>query len=86
VGSGVDLVSDGHLIDHDEQTCDITISCECFEHNPYRFQTFQNMYRMDKDRGFVIFSCANRGRGEHGTSRTSPASSRGTKKIGLDYY
>lgn len=85
-GPGVDFVSDGHLIDHDDNTYDITVSCECFEHNPYWLETFRNMYRMTKDGGFVIFTCATRGRGEHGTRRTSPKSSPGTQEVGWDYY
>lgn len=85
-GPGVDFVSDGHLIDHDDNTYDITVSCECFEHNPYWLETFRNMYRMTKAGGFVIFTCATRGRGEHGTRRTSPKSSPGTQEVGWDYY
>ena len=85
-GPGVDLVSDGHLIDHDDNTYDITVSCECFEHNPYWLESFCNMYRMTKDGGFVIFTCATRGRKEHGTQRTSPKSSPGTREVGWDYY
>jgi hypothetical protein len=34
----------------------------------------------------TAFSCASRGRPEHGTSRTSPHASPGTQAAGLDYY
>ena len=85
-GPGVDFVSDGHLIDHDDNSYEITVSCECFEHNPFWLETFRNMCRMTKAGGFVIFTCATRGRGEHGTKRTSPTSSPGTQEIGWDYY
>jgi len=85
-GPGVDLVADGHLINHEDNTYDITISCECFEHNPYWLETFLNMYRMTKAGGIVVFTCATRGRLEHGTRRTSPDLSPGTQDIGWDYY
>jgi len=85
-GPGVDLVADGHLLDHKENTYDICVSCECFEHNPFWSETFLNMYRMTKEGGFVVFTCATRGRAEHGTQRTTPESSPGTQHIGWDYY
>ncbi len=85
-GPGVDIVADGHLINHDDKTYGITISCECFEHNPYWLETFLNMYRMTEEGGVVVFTCATRGRVEHGTRRTSPYSSPGTQDIGWDYY
>ena len=85
-GPGVDLVASGHLVEHPDNTYDVTVSCECFEHNPYWLETFFNMYRMTLPGGFVVFSCATRGRLEHGTCRTSPESSPGTQHIGWDYY
>lgn len=47
-GEGVDVVADGHRVDHPNNSYDITISCECFEHNPAWLETFHNMYRMTK--------------------------------------
>mgnify|MGYP000004499322 CR=1 FL=1 len=85
-GPGVDLVADGHAIDHPADSYDIALSCECFEHNPYWLETFLNMYRMAKPGGFVVFTCATRGRLEHGTRRTSPKASPGTQDVGWDYY
>jgi len=85
-GPSVDIISDGHLLNHKNNTYDITISCECFEHNPYWFETFKNMYRMTKSGGFLIFTCATKGRIEHGTDRTTPTSSPGTQSVGWDYY
>jgi SAM-dependent methyltransferase len=85
-GPGVDVVADGHLLAHADATYDLTLSCECFEHNPYWLETFLNMYRMTRPGGIVAFSCATRGRLEHGTRRTSPASSPGTQDVGWDYY
>lgn len=33
---------------------DITISCNCFEHNPYWRETFLNMHRMTKEGGLCL--------------------------------
>lgn len=85
-GPGVDVVESGHKVSYPDQTFDLTLSMECFEHNPHWVATFINMHRMTKTDGLVIVSCAGRGRLEHGTSRTSPKSSPGTRAVGSDYY
>jgi SAM-dependent methyltransferase len=85
-GPGVDVVESGHKLSYPDRTFDVTISMECFEHNPHWAATFVNMHRMTKKDGLVIVSCAGRGRLEHGTSRTSPKSSPGTHSVGSDYY
>jgi len=87
-GPGVDLVCSGHQIGFDDCSLDITLSSECFEHNPYWLETFQNMHRMTKPGGLLVFSCASRGRAEHGTIRTSSGKSfsPGTAAKGWDYY
>lgn len=82
-GKGVDLVCQGQELDHSDQTYDVAISCECFEHNPYWLETFINMHRMTKVGGLVIMSCATTGRPEHGTKRSSPADA---PLIEWDYY
>jgi len=85
-GPGVDVVSSGHELAFPASTFDITISCECFEHNPYWRETFLNMHRMTKEGGLVIITVASKGRWEHGTKRTSPSYSPGTQAQGIDYY
>jgi len=85
-GPGVDLVSFGHEIDHAGGSYDITLSGECFEHDPHWQDTFINMVRMTRPGGLVAFSCASLGRPEHGTARTDKADSPGTQSRGLDYY
>ena len=85
-GPGVDLVAFGHEVDHPDGSYDITISGECFEHDPYWRETFENMARMTRPGGVLAFSCASLGRPEHGTSRTDRADSPGTQSRGLDYY
>jgi SAM-dependent methyltransferase len=66
---------------------DVTVSAECFEHNPLWRETFENMVRMTKPGGIVMMTCASRGRVEHGTTRSArPTYSPGTTAIGWDYY
>jgi hypothetical protein len=81
----VDVVADGHLLDSADDSIDLKLYYECFEHNPFWRETFANMCRITKAGG-VAFTCASRGRVEHGTRRTSPVASPGTQKIGWDYY
>lgn len=85
-GKGVDIVCEGQDYNEDDNFFDTVISCECFEHNPYWFETFTNMYRMCKNNGLILFTCATTGRPEHGTSRTSPKKSPLTVAKGWDYY
>jgi len=85
-GPGVDLVCEGQKLDHPNETYDTVGSCECFEHNPYWVETFNNMYRMTKPNGLVFMSCATTGRAEHGTTRTSPQDSPLTVTNGWEYY
>ncbi len=85
-GENVDIVASGHELTLPEAHFDVAISCECFEHNPEWIETFQNMYRMLKNGGVIIISCASRGRLEHGTTRTCPEVSPGTQTIGWNYY
>jgi hypothetical protein len=46
----------------------------------------QNMHRMTRDGGYVVFTCASRGRLEHGTTRTTPEESPGSQSYKWDYY
>jgi SAM-dependent methyltransferase len=85
-GPGVDIVCGGDQLDHPDQSYDLSISCECFEHNPNWVETFENMWRMTKNGGVVFFTCATTGRPEHGTTRTTPTASPGTQSLGWDYY
>ena len=85
-GRDVDIVGRGDEYNAPDETFDVTISCECFEHNPQWVETFKNMIRMTKTLGFVIITCATVGRPEHGTVKTTPADSPLTIGIGWDYY
>jgi SAM-dependent methyltransferase len=85
-GDGVDIVCEGQNYKASDETYDVVLSTECFEHNPYWLETFKNMIRLCKDGGLVFFTCATDGRPEHGTSRTTPLDSPLTVKLGWDYY
>lgn len=85
-GKDVDLVAMGHTFDAPDSSFDVTISCECFEHNPEWIATFQNMIRMTRSGGLVLMTAATTGREEHGTSRTTPINSPHTVALGWDYY
>ena len=81
-GKDVDIVANGCEFDSPDNTYDVIISTECFEHNKNFLETFLNMHRMVKQKGMVLFTCATEGRTEHGTSRTTPENSPAT----TDYY
>jgi SAM-dependent methyltransferase len=85
-GPDVDVVASGHEVALPDNSIDLTISCECFEHNPKWLETFLNMHRMTKAGGVCLITCASRGRPEHGTTRTRPFDSPSSLSIGWDYY
>jgi len=85
-GPGVDIVCEGQEFNYPDEYFDITVSSECFEHNPFWLETFLNMIRMTKKDGLVIFSCASEGRPEHGTFRSEPESSPLTVSKGGEYW
>lgn len=85
-GKGVDIVCEGQHYDAPADYYDTVVSCECFEHNPYWIETFNNMIRVCKPGGLIIMTCATTGRKEHGTTRTSPKDSPLTIGKGWDYY
>jgi SAM-dependent methyltransferase len=72
-----------------DSTFDVIISTECFEHDPEYRDSFRKIYDMLKTGGLFCFTCASTGRPEHGTRKTTPQDSYGTKG-GLsdmqDYY
>jgi SAM-dependent methyltransferase len=66
-GPGVDIVCPAQDYDAPDESYDVVISCECFEHNPFYKETIQNMYRILKKGGLFLFTCATTGRAVHGT-------------------
>jgi SAM-dependent methyltransferase len=85
-GDGVDVICEGQKYNAPDNTYNVVCSAECFEHNPFWLETFQNMIRLCKDGGLLFFTCATDGRSEHGTTRTTPSDSPLTVSIGWDYY
>ena len=83
-GPDVDVVYDGLNLDIKDKF-DLSISCECFEHNPYYLENFKNMIDLTNANGIVAFTCASIIRGEHGTTRTSTKDSPGSMEK-WDYY
>jgi len=71
-GKNVDVVSPGHLYESGF-LFDVVTSAECFEHDMYYARTLQNMVKLLKPNGLMIFTCASTGRPEHGTLRSSPS-------------
>ncbi len=85
-GPGVDLVEFGHKVNFPPKSFDLSISCECFEHDEFWRDTFENMLHLTKPGGVVVFTCASRGRPEHGTRRSQPTLSPGTHSRSFEYY
>ncbi len=87
-GNNVDLVSKGHELKFPDNSFDVVISGECFEHDMFYKDTIQNMYRMLKPGGLFTFTCASTGRPEHGTRRSEPESAPFLKEFDywVDYY
>lgn len=83
-GKDVDVVCKGEEYDAPDESFDVAISAECFEHNPQWAETFENMHRLTKKGGLVTFTCASEGRQEHGTSKTQVSDSPFTAIT--DYY
>lgn len=83
-GPCVDVIGQGQSLDYSDESFDVVISAECFEHNPFWLETFVNMRRMAS--GLVVFTCATTGRGEHGTVRSGPECSPFTVAAGWNYY
>ena len=85
-GPGVDIVARGESFDAPDNSFDVVLSCECFEHNPAWKKTFINMTRLCRPRGLLFFTCATNGRPEHGTSEYIPSNSPLTISEESNYY
>ena len=87
-GRNVDINCKGHELGLPDESVDVIISTECFEHDSHYDKTIKNIYRMLKPGGMFIFSCATTGRPEHGTRRTTPEDAPFIQLLGdwADYY
>jgi len=86
LGPNVDIVSLGHEYNAPDETYDVIISTECFEHDRHYEKTIKNILRMLKSGGMFIFTCATTDRPEHGTNRTSPQDAPLLMDDWSDYY
>jgi cephalosporin hydroxylase/SAM-dependent methyltransferase len=69
-GRNVDLVCRTHELTLPEQSFDVIVSTECFEHDRHYAESLQKICKLLKPGGLLFFSCASTGRPEHGTLRT----------------
>ena len=67
-GRNVDEVSLIHEYDKPDETFDVIVSTECFEHDMYVEKSLKNIVRLLKSDGLFVFTCATTGRGVHGTA------------------
>lgn len=85
-GNCVDVVSIAHEYNLPDETFNVVLSIEMFEHDPHWEKSFQNMIRLCKKGGLILFSCATTGRAKHGTLYCDPHSSPNTVDLGWEYY
>lgn len=81
IGKNVDIVSTIHEFLYTDESFDVIISTECFEHDMYYKQSLLNIIRLLKSNGLFLFTCATTGRAEHGTKQTSAQNSPLTSAI-----
>ncbi len=81
-GPNVDVVCCGHELQYPNGSFDVSISCECFEHDIHWQKTFRKMWKLTRPEGLVVFSSATEGRPEHGTTNATPQDAPFTN----DYY
>ena len=73
-GPNVDVVQVAHLYDAPDESFDLIISTEVFEHDMFYEKSLANIIRMLKPGGAFIFTCASTGRPEHGTRKSDGSS------------
>ena len=74
-GPNVDIVSRCHEYNGENESFDLIISTECFEHDMYYEESIKKIVSLLKPGGLFLFTCATTGRPEHGTLRTTPEDS-----------
>jgi len=87
--TNVTVVSKTSDLLFEHNTFDTICSTECFEHDPDYSASFIKIYDMLKPDGLFFFTCASTDRAEHGTRRSHPSDSYGTRgNIAdmIDYY
>jgi len=69
-GPNVDVVCRMHESDLSSDQFDVVICTEMLEHDPNWGESLQHMYRVLKQNGLMLITCATTGRPEHGTARS----------------
>lgn len=69
-GPNVDIVAIAHEFNAPDQSFDVIVSTECFEHDMHYAKSIHNIVRMLASGGLFLFTCASTGRPEHGTRRS----------------
>lgn len=85
-GPGVDFAVLGEEVAYPDDSFDVTVTTECFEHAEAWKDIWKNMVRMTKPGGLILMTCAGTDRPEHGTSRSDVGSSPLTVGLGREYY
>jgi len=88
-GPNVDYVSKVHEFTvFPDGYFDTVLSTDMLEHDMHWYKSLCHMVDLVRSGGLFLMTCAGRGRGEHGTVRSSAASSPATVKISgwCDYY
>lgn len=80
-GPNVDIVSMTHELNFENNTFDVIVSTECFEHDMYWQLSIKNIIRMLKPGGLFAFTTATTGRPVHGTETVQPETSPYTSKV-----
>lgn len=73
-GPGVDVICFAHEYEPTFEV-DVVVSTEMLEHDEHWMSTLRHAYKMLRPGGLLLITCATDGRGEHGTTRASPADS-----------
>ena len=81
----VTIVSKTSELPFADETFDVIVSSECFEHDPEYAKSLQKIVCMLKSDGLFFFTCASTGRREHGTRRTTPHDSYATIAKNTDW-
>jgi SAM-dependent methyltransferase len=69
-GKNVDVVSIAHEFNGPDNSFDVIMSTEVFEHDMFWKKSLLNITRMLKPGGLFFFTCAGPNRAEHGTRRS----------------
>lgn len=87
-GPNVDIVCLAHLFSAPDESFDVVVSSNAFEHDMHLSMTIKKAVAILKPGGLFFFVCKTTGGGEHGTVRTDTFSSPHTSKLDgwKEYY